>query len=392
MARRVLLGSALVLLAAVPAGAGNIVHQKQSVDARIAALNHKVAQAHEREKALQSEVDSTSAQILSLEQQVGDVSIRLGALQKELSLRELRLHRLDSLYQIQTERYRFLRREYRVAVARLDARIVAIYETAEPDDIGILFLANNVADLLDGFDYVGRIGDEDNRIVSSVSRTKRQVKRARAETRVLRRRARQEARVVAVRVSQARALRDQLVAGKQQLEGQRAQKRQSLASLSEQERQEVGEMEARTQESAQLAAQIRAAQARSSSADTTPSAGGLIWPVNGPVTSPFGMRWGRMHEGIDIGASYGTPIRAAAGGRVIIAGWVSGYGNVVYIDHGGGLSTGYAHQSRMAVSVGQEVSQGQVIGYVGCTGHCFGPHLHFEVRVNGVAVDPLGYL
>jgi murein DD-endopeptidase MepM/ murein hydrolase activator NlpD len=99
-----------------------------------------------------------------------------------------------------------------------------------------------------------------------------------------------------------------------------------------------------------------------------------------------------MHEGIDIGVGDGTPIHAAASGRVIYAGWMEGYGNLVAIDHGRGISTAYGHQSSIAVSNGETVSQGQVIGYVGCTGHCFGPHLHFEVRINGSPVDPLGYL
>ena len=87
-----------------------------------------------------------------------------------------------------------------------------------------------------------------------------------------------------------------------------------------------------------------------------------------------------MHEGIDIGAGYGTPIRAAASGTVIYCGWESGYGNLVVIDHGGSIATAYGHQSSIAVSCGQSVSQGQVIGYVGSTGHSTGPHLHFEVR------------
>jgi murein DD-endopeptidase MepM/ murein hydrolase activator NlpD len=104
------------------------------------------------------------------------------------------------------------------------------------------------------------------------------------------------------------------------------------------------------------------------------------------------MRWGRMHEGIDIAAGYGTPIAAAASGTVITAGWEGGYGNLIVIDHGNGLATAYAHQSSFAVGYGAHVSQGQTIGYVGCTGHCYGPHLHFEVRVNGTPVDPLGYL
>jgi murein DD-endopeptidase MepM/ murein hydrolase activator NlpD len=99
-----------------------------------------------------------------------------------------------------------------------------------------------------------------------------------------------------------------------------------------------------------------------------------------------------MHEGIDIAVPAGTPIVAAASGGVVIAGSVGGYGNYTCIDHGGGLSTCYAHQSSFAASVGAGVSQGDIIGYVGCTGHCYGDHLHFEVRINGAATDPLGYL
>jgi len=124
----------------------------------------------------------------------------------------------------------------------------------------------------------------------------------------------------------------------------------------------------------------------------TPSAAGLIWPVSGPITSGYGYRWGRLHEGIDIAVPEGTPIRAAASGTVIIAGYTGGYGNYTCIDHGGGLSTCYGHQSGYAVSAGESVSQGEIIGYSGNTGSSTGPHLHFEVRINGVATDPLGYL
>ena len=118
----------------------------------------------------------------------------------------------------------------------------------------------------------------------------------------------------------------------------------------------------------------------------------FIWPVNGPVVSGFGMRWGRLHAGVDIAVPSGTPIRAAKSGTVAIAGWVSGYGNYTCINHGGGVATCYGHQSSIGVSVGQSVKQGQVIGSSGCTGHCFGPHVHFEVRINGQPVDPMGYL
>jgi murein DD-endopeptidase MepM/ murein hydrolase activator NlpD len=122
------------------------------------------------------------------------------------------------------------------------------------------------------------------------------------------------------------------------------------------------------------------------------SGSGLIWPVRGPVTSGYGQRWGRLHAGIDIGAGTGVPIRSAKGGEVIFAGSMSGYGNVVIVDHGGGFTTLYAHQSRLGSSDGQSVSQGEVIGYVGSTGHSTGPHLHFETRVNGSPRNPMNYL
>ena len=111
----------------------------------------------------------------------------------------------------------------------------------------------------------------------------------------------------------------------------------------------------------------------------------MIWPVGGTFTSPFGMRWGRLHAGVDLAAPEGTPIRAAEAGNVVLAGWTGGYGNYTCIAHGGGLSTCYAHQSRYGTSVGAKVTQGQVIGYVGNTGHSFGAHLHFETRINGIA-------
>lgn len=124
-----------------------------------------------------------------------------------------------------------------------------------------------------------------------------------------------------------------------------------------------------------------------------PSDAGLVWPVDGVITSEFGWRsWGDFHRGIDIGTGYGTPVAAAADGIVIAAEYVGTYGNMIIIDHLNGLSTVYAHLSGYAVDVGEEVSQGMVIGWVGMTGLTTGPHLHFEVRVNGEFVDPLPWL
>ncbi len=118
------------------------------------------------------------------------------------------------------------------------------------------------------------------------------------------------------------------------------------------------------------------------------------WPLRGSITitSHFGYRWGRFHHGIDLGAPQGTPVVASRAGRVTRAGWSGGYGNLIIIDHGDGKTTRYAHLSRMAVSVGQRVDRNEIIGYVGSTGRSTGPHLHFEIRVHGSAVNPLEYL
>ncbi len=122
------------------------------------------------------------------------------------------------------------------------------------------------------------------------------------------------------------------------------------------------------------------------------SSGGWAWPAAGTVTSEYGPRWGRLHAGIDIAAGTGTPITAARAGTVSSAGWQGGYGNTVMVSHGGGIVTLYAHLSSIDVSPGQSVGQGQRLGGMGCTGSCTGTHLHFEVRVNGSAQNPRGYL
>ena len=119
---------------------------------------------------------------------------------------------------------------------------------------------------------------------------------------------------------------------------------------------------------------------------------GWVWPTSGPVTSEFGPRWGRMHEGIDIGAPTGAPIYAGSGGVVAYAGWRGGYGNLTLINHGDGIISAYAHQSRIGVSVGQQVRTGEVVGSVGATGNVTGPHLHYEVRILGAPRNPRRYL
>jgi murein DD-endopeptidase MepM/ murein hydrolase activator NlpD len=391
--RRLLCLLLLSLLLVAPA-AGDVGTQKANVDAKIASLQGRIAAARAKEARLSSEIKSVSTQIQTLEARVGDVSTRLAVLQADLTLHERRLAKLNQLFRLQTKRFDFLRAEYRASVTRLDARLVQIYKQEEPTTVAVILSARSLQDMLDQFDYFNAVGRQDKRIATQVAQAKEQVRRAREETKTVKLHLASETQVIQVRTEQVVVVRDRLLANKHELSGARAQKAHALAITQGSEKEFVSEVDALAKVSAALTARIQAAQ--SSAGAYTPPAGqsshGLVWPAQGPVTSPFGMRWGRMHEGIDIGAGYGSPIVAAAAGRVIYCGWEDGYGNLTVIDHGNGLSTAYGHQSSIGVSCGQDVAQGQTIGAVGSTGHSTGPHLHFEVRVNGAPVDPLGYL
>jgi murein DD-endopeptidase MepM/ murein hydrolase activator NlpD len=398
MARRLLLlPLALALLLAAPASA-DLGSRKQSVDSKIAQLHDRIAAARQREASLSAEIASVTTKIRSLEAQVGDVSSKLAVLEDDLALHRRRLDKITALFDLETKQLHFLQRQYAEAVQRLNYRIVQIYETDEPSTIDVLLAARSIADVLDQLDYLNSIAHQDKRIAHEVGVAKAEVRQTRERTQKTRASVASETQVIAVRTEQQAEVRNRLLASQGALSGARAKKQQALAATKESERSFVGEADALSRVSAQISARIQAAQSSSSAvpapvaADGTPSAHGLVWPASGPVTSPFGYRWGRLHAGIDIGAGYGAPIVAAAAGRVIYCGWMEGYGNLTVIDHGGGLATAYGHQSSISVACGQDVAQGQTIGAVGSTGHSTGPHLHFEVRVNGTPVDPLGYL
>lgn len=391
---------AIVLLLALSAPAhGDDISKKRAVDAKIANLQGSLAATRRSEAALRSTISALDNRIGDLESQVGTVSLHLAALQQDLVLRRRRLDDLTRLYHIETVRLDELKKQYAHAVKRLNARLVAIYENGQPSTIDVVLGSSSIDEALDMVDYVNLIGNEDRRIATEVKSAKLEMQSQRMQTRRVRRKVLGDERALAARAAQEQEARDALVGARDQLAQTQSEKAANLADLSAKDRSIADEISQEQAASNQLGAAIRAAQAQAQSAagpTATPSAAGLIWPVNGPITSPFGPRCFQgvcaVHPGIDIGVPYGTPIEAAAAGTVIYCGWESGYGNLVVIDHGGDLATAYGHQSRIAVSCGQHVDQGEVIGYVGCTGYCFGAHLHFEVRINGSVVDPLGYL
>jgi murein DD-endopeptidase MepM/ murein hydrolase activator NlpD len=356
---------------------------------RLQSLQSKIAETQVQEDRLQSDIGTIESRIRELERHVGGVSNRLDSLERDLALQQEKLNRIRRLYRFQTEQLDFFSHQYNVSVDRLNLRLIQLYESEEPTTLDVLMSASSLSDFLERVDYLRDIGSQDAVISTQVRGAKRRWHAVREKTKVTKKRVETVTRTIAVRTAEVRSEKQRLLIAEKGLASVRGRKKERLASVQQSKAEYLHEAAGLQAASSQVSAQIQAAG--SSSYDSTPSSSGLIWPVSGPVVSGFGMRWGRMHEGIDIAVGYGTPIHAAASGTVIFSGWMGGYGNFVIIDHGGGMATAYGHQSSIAVG-GGTVSQGQVIGYVGCTGHCFGPHLHFEVRINGSPVDPLGYL
>jgi murein DD-endopeptidase MepM/ murein hydrolase activator NlpD len=395
MGRRVLalLGLVVALVGAGPATAGDPTDDKATVDTRIATLQSAIAQSKAKEGVLTSELSAVTAELGSAQGSVDAAQATVSSLEAELARAQSRLERLDERLDVQTRRLVRLRTEYVKAVRILDARVRAAYMDDTPDMLSFLVSASSFDEVIDNVDFLTRIGRQDRQLADQVADAKAKTAAERRATEETKRLQAETVSAVASRAAEARVARDRLAAERDRLAAVQSLKQNALTSTRESRADFVREADALSAESAALAAKIQDAQQRAGSTGSgQPSSAGFIWPCDGVVTSGFGMRWGRMHDGIDIGCAYGTPVRAAAAGTVIYAGWMSGYGNLVVIDHGNGLSTAYAHASSLAVTVGQSVAQGQTVSYVGSTGHSTGPHLHFEVRVNGVAVDPLSYL
>ena len=400
MGRRAGLGPAaagvLLLCVLLVAGtaAGDPGTDKARIDGRIDTLRGRAAAADQKAGVLTEQLSAVAGQVRELEAGVRAQQARLSVLRGQLAGARARLAALDGTIARQTQRLGRLRGEYRVALSRLEQRVRELYMTDGPDALAFVLGTASFADLIDNVDLLNRIGRQDERIAARVKASRDGVADARRRTKAARVEAAHVEAAVASATSEQQGVVSRLVASRDALVAARRDKSATLASIRDDRASTLAEIDALEEQSAVLAERIRQAQQQSSSVPVVvPSGSGVLgWPVSGPVTSGFGLRWGRMHEGIDIAVAEGTPVRAAGAGTVIYAGWMGGYGNLVVVDHGNGLSTAYAHNSSLGVGVGQSVTAGQVVSYSGNTGNSTGPHVHFEVRVNGSAVDPLGYL
>lgn len=351
------------------------------LQSRIGGARSKIDAKRGKERVLTSQITSSSRRIERLARRQSTIEV-------DLSVKRSELERLRT--DLRAERARIVRLRNRYAKARkvLQRRMIEIYKTGRPDIITVIFASDGFAELLERADFIRRVSDQDRRVITIVRIAKADA--VASEKRLSRLERRQQTVTVIVQKN-----RDEVARVKSQLVSVRAARAALLRNTRSDRRslqRHVDDLEAASKK---IARQLNAAQR---AAGTTDLGGGgpWIWPVDGPISGAFGeQRPGHIHAGIDVSASSGTPIHAAANGKVVLlqgVGASGGYGNYTCVQHTASLSSCYAHQSRFGTSLGARVSQGQVIGYVGNTGHSFGAHLHFEARVNGSPVQPLNYL
>jgi murein DD-endopeptidase MepM/ murein hydrolase activator NlpD len=370
----------LIILAAVfglvTALAGAAFAPAQDLQSRLERKQKRLRHARSRDGVLTTTIQHSSARITSLTTEVASLRNREGVVQEHLETAQAELQQAR-------RRLAKLRARLAAAVNLLENRLVAIYESSEPDMLTVILNSRGFDDLLSRVDYLSRLHEQDNRVVGQVRELRNEARQTVVTMRATRNRIAAEKAELERTRRALEAEQQRLAAARRQDAAARAKVRSLEADLSD----HVEQLQTKIEQ------QLRAAAGPALAAGPVRAgSSGLIWPINGTITSPFGPRWGSFHPGIDIGAPTGTPIRAAAEGRVVMASYNGGYGNYTCIAHSGSLSTCYAHQSSFATSSGATVSQGEVIGYVGSTGFSTGPHLHFEVRVNGVPQDPLNYL
>ncbi|HZV78454.1 MAG TPA: peptidoglycan DD-metalloendopeptidase family protein [Candidatus Binatus sp.] len=350
-------------------------------------------QARFKVQTISGQLNETNGAISRVSGEINSLSSSIDVTERRLAIRRVQLAAVQASLKRHTE--------------ALDRRLVDIYEQGSASYLDVLLNSTSFEDFVERLDFlrfivrsdtelIKRVNTEQHRyqlMVADLERTEadldsqradRETKRSQLSDLADRRRELLYAATLSQNVIQQHV---------QQLEDlTAAEEAQLQALIVERQREEAAQ--ARQAQIAACAAR-RAAAAAAGQTPTACVSGHFIWPAQGPVVSGFGMRWHpilggyRMHTGIDIGAPYGAPIVASDDGVVLFVGWYGGYGNTVIVDHGGGYSTLYAHCSSILVSQGQQVQRGQAIARVGATGYATGPHLHFEIRVNGVPINPM---
>lgn len=362
---------------------------------------------------LQGQIDSSRLEQENWQQVIEDVSAKLKQIQADLDAANARLQSIQKKQaeinaQIAQTQNEIVKMEAYLKTRQnvLNRRVRAIYMHGQLNYLEVILGANSFSDFANRVELLKRVIRSDYNLILEIQKQKAAIEAKKAQLEEDKRQLdalAAEAEKTRQEIAKKKAEQQKVLDAAKSNEAAAAQMEQDLnaqlASVRNLIQQRLAAAEAARQAAQQQAASDDEGGGGGGSDDNyVQGTGAMGWPCSGPITSPFGYRTHPIfgttifHAGIDIGVDYGTPIHAADSGVVVYSGWISGYGNAVIIDHGGGISTLYGHNQSLAVSEGQSVSKGSVIAYAGSTGNSTGPHCHFEVDVNGSPVNPMGYL
>lgn len=360
---------------------------------------------------LQGQIDSSRLEQENWQQVIEDVSAKLKQIQADLDAANARLQSIQTKQaeinaQIAQTQNEIVKMETYLKTRQdvLNRRVRAIYMHGQLNYLEVILGANSFSDFANRVELLKRVIRSDYNLILEIQKQKAAIEAKKAQLEEDKRQLdalAAEAEKTRQEIAKKKAEQQKVLDAAKSNKAAAAQMEQDLnaqlASVRNLIQQRLAAAEAARQAAQQQAASDDEGGGGSDD-NYVQGTGAMGWPCSGPITSPFGYRTHPIfgttifHAGIDIGVDYGTPIHAADSGVVVYSGWISGYGNAVIIDHGGGISTLYGHNQSLAVSEGQSVSKGSVIAYAGSTGNSTGPHCHFEVDVNGSPVNPMGYL
>lgn len=347
--------------------AGNEQDRLDSINSQKNDVQGQLEQGKKEAKKLNSEIAELEQQINAAETQIANIQGSIGKTKSSIAVAEKNLKAVQEQMLEQN--------------GNMNDRLVAMYKNDDMSMLEVLLGSSNISEFLTNLDLMQRIFENDKQILQTMQEQHDKIDKQKKQLEAMRQKLQQQQQDQASKQSA-------LEASQETVEGKKGEVEKNNAALSAQ-------IDAFNKEAAALEAQIRAMQGNG-----VYSGGKLGWPVPGitRVTSEFGYRihpilnTKKLHTGMDIGAPKNSTVVAAADGTVIMAGWNNSYGNVVMIDHGSGMVTVYAHNTSLLVSKGDTVKRGQAIAKSGTTGMSTGPHVHFEVRINGENKNPRNYL
>lgn len=385
----------LMLTLVVPSGVGAQSEEDRldEIEAEIKALENQISSAKTKRQETVAILADTQARLDEVRGQLEAAQSALDAVLAAIAVQEAAIAELVRQIGVVEEALAQTQLEQLATRQQIRERAVDLYRSGSYAVGRVVLSVNDATNASVGVTYAENLLENTTFLLRSLEALENQ---ERAQRQVLsERRAQEEVALAALEVDRAEAeeRRAEVDAIRAEVAAELASQEARLASINHEISHLDDHVSSLAAEAAKIEAEIAARQQPGGS-----NPGVLAWPLPGRVTSPYGYRihpitgTSRLHAGIDLSGSSGQAIKAAGAGTVILAEWYGGYGNTVVIDHGGGLSTLYAHQSGLNVSRGAGVSTGDVVGYVGSTGFSTGPHLHFETREGGTPVDPMRYL